>query len=92
MTCTVEGNILDYLEGLYCQTAQMHRIFNTASDWHSFHVDFEKNQDIWTENQHPTEWSSSILKLKWQQDTRGEYRGGIDIEVFVQIRKLFFNC
>ena len=39
----------------------VHRIFNATSDWQSFDVAFKKNQDIWTENQHPTAWSSSIV-------------------------------
>ena len=39
----------------------VHRIFNATSDWQSFEVALKKNQDIWTENQYPTEWSSSIV-------------------------------
>ena len=39
----------------------MHRIFNATSDWQSFDVALKKNQEIWTENQNPTEWSSSII-------------------------------
>ena len=39
----------------------VHRIFNAASDWQSFDVVLKKNQDIWTENQYPTEWSSNII-------------------------------
>ena len=38
------------------------RIFNATSDWHSFDVALKKNQEIWTENQYPTEWSSNIVK------------------------------
>ena len=39
----------------------MHRIFNATSDWQSFGVALKKNQEIWTENQYPTERSSSIV-------------------------------
>ena len=39
----------------------VHRIFNATSDWQSFDVALKKNQEIWTENQYPTEWSSSIV-------------------------------
>ena len=39
----------------------VYRIFNGTSDWQSFDVAHQKNQDIWTENQYPTEWSSSIV-------------------------------
>ena len=39
----------------------VHRISNATSDWQSFDVALEKNQDVWTENQYPTEWSSSIV-------------------------------
>ena len=39
----------------------VHRIFNATSDWQSFDVPLKKNQEIWTENQYPTEWSSSIV-------------------------------
>ena len=39
----------------------MHRIFNATSDWQSFDVALKKKQEIWTENQNPTEWSSSIV-------------------------------
>ena len=39
----------------------VHRIFNATSDCQSFDVALEKNQEIWTENQYPTEWSSSIV-------------------------------
>ena len=35
----------------------VHRIFNATSDWQSFDVALK----IWTENQNPTEWSSSIV-------------------------------
>ena len=37
----------------------VHRIFNATNDWQSFDVALKKNQEIWTENQYPTEWSSS---------------------------------
>ena len=37
------------------------RIFNVTSDWQSFDVALKKNQEILTENQYPTEWSSSIV-------------------------------
>ena len=37
------------------------RIFYATSDWQSFDVALKKNQEIWTENQFPTEWSSSIV-------------------------------
>ena len=36
-------------------------IFNATSDWQSFNVALKKNQEIWTENQYPTEWFSSIV-------------------------------
>ena len=39
----------------------MHRIFNATGDWQSFDVALKKNQEIWTENQYPTQWSSSIV-------------------------------
>ena len=39
----------------------VHRIFNATSDWQSFDVALKKNQEIWTENQYPKEWSSSII-------------------------------
>ena len=39
----------------------VHRIFNATSDWQSIDVALKKNQEIWTENQYPTEWSSSIV-------------------------------
>ena len=39
----------------------VHRIFNATSDWQAFDVALKKNQMIWTENQYPTEWSSSIV-------------------------------
>ena len=39
----------------------MHRIFNATSDWQAFDVALKKNQEIWTEIQYPTEWSSSIV-------------------------------
>ena len=39
----------------------VHRIFNATSDWQSFDVALKKNHEIWTENQYPTEWSSSIV-------------------------------
>ena len=39
----------------------VHRIVNATSDWQSFDVALKKNQEIWTENQYPTEWSSSIV-------------------------------
>ena len=32
-----------------------------ASDWQSFDVALKKNQEIWNENQYPTEWSSSVV-------------------------------
>ena len=32
-----------------------------ASDWQSFDVALKKNQEIWNENQYPTEWSSSLV-------------------------------
>ena len=37
----------------------LHRIFHAFSDWQSFDVALKKSQEIWTENQYPTEWSSS---------------------------------
>ena len=40
----------------------VHVIFNATSDWQSIDVALKKNQEIWTENQYPTEWSSSIVK------------------------------
>ena len=39
----------------------VHSIFNATSDWQSFDVALKKNQEIWTENQYPTKWSSSIV-------------------------------
>ena len=39
----------------------VHTIFNATSDWRSFDVALKKNQEIWTEKQYPTEWSSSIV-------------------------------
>ena len=39
----------------------VHRIFIVTSNWHSFDVALKKNQEIWTENQYPTVWSSSIV-------------------------------
>ena len=39
----------------------VHRIFNATNDWQPFDVSLKKNQEIWTENQYPTEWSSSIV-------------------------------
>ena len=42
----------------------VHRTFNATSDWQSFDVSLKKNQEIWTENQYPTEWSSSIVNEK----------------------------
>ena len=39
----------------------LHRIFNATSDWRSFDVALKKNQEIWIENNYPTEWSSSIV-------------------------------
>ena len=33
----------------------VHRIFNATSDWQSFDVALKKNQEIWTQNQYPTE-------------------------------------
>ena len=39
----------------------VHRNFNATSDWQSFDVALKKNQEIWNENQYPTEWSSSIV-------------------------------
>ena len=37
----------------------MHRIFNATSDWQSFYVVLKQNEEIWTQNQYPTEWSPS---------------------------------
>ena len=42
----------------------VHKIFNATSDWQSFDAAFKQNQEIWTENQYPTEWSSSIFNEK----------------------------
>ena len=42
----------------------VHRIFNATSDWQSFDVVLKKNLKILTENQYPTEWSSSIFNEK----------------------------
>ena len=39
----------------------VHRIFSATSDWQSFDVALKKNQEIWTKNQYPKEWSSSIV-------------------------------
>ena len=39
----------------------VHRILNAISDWQSFDGALKKNQVIWTENQYPTKWSSSIV-------------------------------
>ena len=39
----------------------VHMIFYATSDWQSFDVALKKNQEIWTEIQYPTEWSSSIV-------------------------------
>ena len=46
----------------------VHRIFNATSDWQSFDVALKKlhlkklfDQEIWTENQYPMEWSSSFV-------------------------------
>ena len=39
----------------------VHRIFNATSDWQSFDVALKKNQETWSEDQYPTEWSSSIV-------------------------------
>ena len=39
----------------------VHRIYIATSDWQSFDEALEKNQEIWTENHYPTEWSSSIV-------------------------------
>ena len=36
--------------------------FNATSDWQPCDVVLKQNQEIWTENQYPTEWSSSIVK------------------------------
>ena len=41
----------------------VHRIFTATSDWQSFDAALTKNQEIWAENQYPTEWSSSIVKV-----------------------------
>ena len=38
----------------------VHRVFNATSGWQSFDVALKKNRKIWTQNQYPTEWSSSI--------------------------------
>ena len=39
----------------------INRIFSATSDWQSFDIALRKNQEIWTENKYPTEWSSSIV-------------------------------
>ena len=39
----------------------VHRIFKATNDWQSFDVALKKNQEIWTENQYPRDWSSSIV-------------------------------
>ena len=42
----------------------VHKIFNATNDWQSFDAALKKNQEIWTENQYPTEWSFSIVNEK----------------------------
>ena len=39
----------------------VHTIFNAISDLQYFDVALKKNQEIWTENHHPIEWSSSFV-------------------------------
>ena len=39
----------------------VHRILNATSEWQSFDVALNKNQEIWTDKQNPTEWSFSIV-------------------------------
>ena len=39
----------------------VHRIFNATIDWQSLDGALKKNQEIWNENQHPTELSSKIV-------------------------------
>ena len=39
----------------------VHRIFNATSHYQFFFVAHRKNQETWTENQYPNEWSSSIV-------------------------------
>ena len=50
----------------------VHRIFNVISDWQSFDAALKKNQEIWTEKQYPTEWSSSIVNETLDKIIKGE--------------------
>ena len=38
----------------------LHWIFNATSHWQSYDVALKKNQEIWNENQYPTECSFRI--------------------------------
>ena len=49
-----------------------HRIFNALSVLRSSALALEENQEIWTENQYPTEWSSSIVNEKLDEIVRQE--------------------
>ena len=45
----------------------LHRIFYSTSDWQSFDAALKKNQEIWTENQYPTERSSNFVNETWDK-------------------------
>ena len=55
------GIILNFRYERNLIQGNVHRIFNATLDWQSFEVALKKNQVIWTKNQYPTEWSSSIV-------------------------------
>ena len=40
---------------------KLNKISNATSGWQSFDVAPQKTQEVWTENQYRTEWSSSIV-------------------------------
>ena len=62
------------------------RIFNTTSDWQSFDVAHKKNQEIWTQNQYPTECSSSVVNETFLKTVKSLSKNELKPMCFVQYR------